>query len=344
VAEADSLGCFVTPDKEDWTLLLTSTDATQAVRVRHKTTAHGLEIDGVGEDNPLIYDNDWWFDTPDKNYLWAKAALGQANLRGNIVTRDLWDWQKGYLYKLQQGMDDAAKSIGIARRSGLRNIPDAVPGCEKAFDRPASDRIEDTRVVASPGSELIVAEARKATPEKPLVVFVGGPLNTVANAYLMDPSIADRMIVFMTDLRGYNGMDPWANYIVATRCKLVNYGAHIWWPQRPEPPVMPLERFAELPQNEMTADIYRMAKWFWERSTKPDKPDRDDGFADGAPIFWFFNHKTWLEVQPQRVAGVFDVRDVGGAPYDLLDVRKLDYGQTTEDFFRVLRDPAVYGR
>jgi len=35
---------------------------------------------------------------------------------------------------------------------------------------------------------------------------------------------------------------------------------------------------------------------------------------------------------------------VGGAPYDLLDVRKLDSGQTTEDFFRVLKDPAVYGR
>ncbi len=304
----------------------------------------GLEIEGVGEDNPLIYDNDWWFDTPDKNYLWAQAALGKANLRGNLVTRDLWDWRKGYLYKLQQGMDDAAKSIAIARRSGLKNIPDAVPGCDKAFDPPASGRIEDTRVVPNRGSELIVTEARKATPEKPLVIFVGGPLNTVANACLMDPMIADRMVVFMTDLRGYNGMDPWANYIVSSRCKLINYGAHIWWPQRPEPPVMPLERFAELPQNEMTADIHRMAKWFWERSTRQDKPDRDDGFADGAPIFWFFNHKTWLAVQPQRVTGVFDVQDTSDAAYDLLDAREFDYKQMTEDFFGVLKDPAVYRR
>jgi hypothetical protein len=31
-------------------------------------------------------------------------------------------------------------------------------------------------------------------------------------------------------------------------------------------------------------------------------------------------------------------------PYDLLDVRKLDYEQMTEDFFRVLKDPAVYSR
>ncbi len=320
--------------------LVTSADA---VAVKYGQTDDGLQIDGLGKDNPLVYDNDWWFDTPDKNYLWAKASLGQANLRGNIVTRDMWDWQKGYLYKLQQGMDDAAKSIGIARRSGLKNIPDPVPGCDSVFERPVSGKIEDTKVVPSKGSELIVAEARRATAGKPLIVFVGGPLNTVANAYLLDPSIAERMVVFMTDLRGYNGKDAWANYIVATRCKLINYGAHIWWPQRPEPPVMPLERFAELPQNEMTADLYRIAKWFWDRSTKAE-PDRDDGFADGAPIFWFFNHRTWLSVQPQKVTGVFDVRDVGGEPFDLLDARKLDYRLMTEDFFAALKGPAVYGQ
>ena len=341
-ASPDPQGGFVAPDQEDWALLLTSADVTQAARIQYTITADGLNIEGIGADNPLIYDNDWWFDTPDKNYLWAKAALGQATLRGNIVTRDMWDWRKGYLYKLQQGMDDAAKSIGIARRSGLTGIPDAVPGCDRAFDQPANRRIEDTRVVPSKGSELIVVEARKATPDKPLVVFVGGPLNTVANAYLMDPSIADRMVVFMTDLRGYNGKDPWANYIVATRCKLINYGAHIWWPQRPEPPVMPLERFEGLPQNEMTADIHRMAKWFWDRSTKTDKPDRDDGFADGAPIFWFFNHRTWLAVQPQRVAGVFSVEGTDDDAFDLLDARSLDYRLMTEDFFEILRNPAVY--
>ncbi len=107
---------------------------------------------------------------------------------------------------------------------------------------------------------------------------------------------------------------------------------------------MPLERFADLPQNEMTADIHRTAKWFWDRSTRKDKPDRDDGFADGAPIFYFFNHKTWLSVQPQKVTGVFDVQDTSGEPFDLLDARKLDYKLMTEDFFRVLKDPAVYRR
>lgn len=345
--QPDEQGRFVAPDGQDWVLqfsLRLAPGGRYSRALFNAAEVNGLEILGVGRDNPLIYDNDWWFDTPDKNYLWAKASLGQANLRGNIVTRDLWDWQKGYLYELQQGMEDAAKSIGIARRSGVKGIPDAVRGCDRVFERPVSGYIRDTKIVPSQGSELIVAEARKATPDKPLVVFVGGPLNTVANAYLMDPSIADRMVVFMTDLCGYNGKDPWANHIVATRCKLVNYGAHIWWPQRPEPPVMPLERFAELPRNEMTADLYRMAKWFWDRSTKKDKPDRDDGFADGAPIFYFFNHRTWLGVQPQRVTGVFNVQDTSDTSYDLLDVRELDYKLMTEDFFRVLKDPAVYGR
>jgi hypothetical protein len=299
---------------------------------------------GVDGDNPVVYDNDWWFDTPDKNYLWARASLGQANLRGNIVTRDLWDWKKGYHYTLQQGMEDAEKSIAIARRSGLRNIPDPVPGCDRAFEKPATGLTKDTEVIPSAGSELIVAEARRATRDKPLLVFVGGPLNTVANAYLSDPSIAERMVVFMTDLRGYNGQDPWANYIVAKHCRLVNYGAHVWWPQRPEPPVMPLERFTDLPQNEMTQDVQRIAKWFWQRSTRAEKPDRDDGFADGAPIFYFFNHKTWLSVQPQEVTGVFDVRDTDRPSFDLLDARRLDYRLMTEDFFRTLGNPAVYGR
>lgn len=148
----------------------------------------------------------------------------------------------------------------------------------------------------------------------------------------------------MTDLRGYNGKDPWANYIVATRCKLINYGAHIWWPQRPKPPVMPLESFKHLPQNEQTKEIYRIAKNFWQRSTKKNNPVRDDGFADGAPIFLVFNPRTWKSVQRQKVAGVFGVRDVSDESYDLLDARKLDYTHMTEDFFAILQNLAVYGK
>ena len=113
-------------------------------RPKFQVTEDGLMIEGVDSTCPIIYDNDWWSDTPDKDYLWAKVSLGQADLRGNIVTRDLWNWQEGYLYTMKQGIDDARKSIGIARRSGLRNIPDPVAGADQAFLRPESGEIEDT--------------------------------------------------------------------------------------------------------------------------------------------------------------------------------------------------------
>lgn len=316
----------------------------RAAGIRYELGAKGLILEGVSPRCPMIYDNDWWSDTPDKDYLWARASLGEAELRGNIVTRDLWDWRKGDHYKLEQGLEDARKAIARARHSGLRNIPDPVGGTAAAFARPRSGKIEDTPVVRSKGAELIVAEARKAQPDKPLLVFVGGPLNTVANAVLMDPAIAERMVVFMTDLRGYNGQDPWANYIVARRCKLVNYGAHVWWPQRPRQPMMPLERFRELPQNEMTADLRRMADEFWKRSTRKVRPDRDDGFADGAPIFLVFVPRSWKSVRRQRVEGVFDVKDVEGERYDLLDARTCDYDLMREEFFKTLANPRVYHR
>ncbi len=94
---------------------------------------------------------------------------------------------------------------------------------------------------------------------------------------------------------------------------------------------------------EITTDLYRIATWFWDRSTK-ETPERDDGFADGAPLFWFFNHRTWLSVRRQKVTGVFHVRDISGASFDLLDARKLDYRLMTEEFFQTLTSPVVYAQ
>ena len=103
-------------------------------------------------------------------------------------------WEKGYTYQLKQGMADCQKLLSAARASGLRNIPDPVAGSDEALRKPASGKIEDTVFKPSPASDLIVAEAKKATPQKPLLVFAGGPCTTGATAYLTDPTIVDRMI------------------------------------------------------------------------------------------------------------------------------------------------------
>ena len=122
----------------------------------------GVHLNGVKPDNPIIYDNDWWFDVFDNNYLWAQASLGEANLRGNIVSRDMWDWQKGYHYKMEDCLKDARKALKLARDSGLKNIPDLTCGSDRVLIRPQSGRIEDTVSYPSDGSRLIAAEARKA--------------------------------------------------------------------------------------------------------------------------------------------------------------------------------------
>lgn len=284
---------------------------------------------------PIIYDNDWLRDVTDDEYLFAKVHLGQANLKGVIVTKDLWD--QGRLYTVEQGLKDFGEDIAMARRSGWRGIPDPTIGADRMFERPASGRVEDTKPIPSPGAELIVREARRASPAKPLIVVVGGPLNTVASAYLMDPTIAQRMIVLMTDINGYNGQDKWANYIVTTRCRLANFGAHpIWWPQRPQTPVMPLERFDRLPDTEVTREMRRVARSFWERSTRKNNPVRDDGFGDGAGLFLLFRPETWQEVRKVRVNSAESWEYVTEGPYHYLDAWRLDFDLMREEFFATI--------
>ena len=80
-------------------------------------------------------------------------------------------------------------------KSKLKNIPVPVKGSEVALEKPANGIIEDTKFEASVGSDLIIAEAHKASPDKPLCIFVGGNVTSIANAYLKDKSIADRVVV-----------------------------------------------------------------------------------------------------------------------------------------------------
>ena len=292
------------------------------------------ELRRLPKDCPVIYDNDWLRDTNDDEYLLAKAHLGQANLKGYILSKDEWD--HGRQYKTEDGRRDFEHDLAIARRAGFRNVPELTIGADRS-ERPASGMIEDAKPVASAGTDLIVREARQASPQKPLVIIVGGPLCTVASAYLADPSIADRMVVMMTDIDGYNGSDPWANFVVATRCKLVNFGASpLWWPQRPEPPVMPPGRFDSLPDLEITRSMKEVAQRFWDRSTRQEKPDRDDGFADGAGTLLLYRPETWKGVKKVRVTAPWSHEDAPEGLYHYLDATGIDPRSMTEEFFGTL--------
>ena len=230
----------------------------QGVAPEHAVEDGALRIQGVGPDNPVIYDNDWWFDVFDNNYLWAQVSLGNVNLRGNVVSRDMWDWQKGYHYSMDQSWQDAEKALKLARDSGLKNIPKLTRGAGQVLLAPESGRIDDTIPLPTAGSRLIVEEAKKASPEKPLLVIVGGPQTTVANALLTNPEIATNLVVFnLTVTGGYNGKDGWSAYIVAKRTRSVDWGGGEFWDKDS---VFRPEFFEALPDNAFTIDMKRFIR------------------------------------------------------------------------------------
>jgi len=315
-------------------LLLT----TQAVVPEHTVKNGAVHLTGVGPDNPIIYDNDWWFDVFDNNYLWAQASLGNADLRGNIVSRDMWDWEKGYLYPMQKCVDDAEKALKLARDSGLKNIPDATLGSDRVLTRPESGRIEDTVAQPTPGSQLIIVEARQATPEKPLLIVSGGPLTTVANALLLAPDIAPRIVVFniLVSHYGYNGKDGWAAYIVAKQTRYVDWGGRSFWDRNS---VFTAKDFEVLPQNPFCDDMRRLIKSDLGQANQ---------LGDGAPLVWLFNPGCWTGVESHRAefkgkAVEFNPAKPGEAG-DVLVIPKAstDLKTSREEFFRVLTQPGLF--
>lgn len=315
----------------------------------YRATDSGLSIAWVDSTNPMVYDNDLFAGGVDDEYMWAKASAG-ASLKGIIATREMSfssgpdTLPGGYSFTLQHGLDEARASVERARRSGMRNLPDPVAGAGVRLVKPASGRIRDTRAAASPGTDLILAAARNATPRKPLVLFVGGgQATTVANAYLLDPSITRRMVVIGTGLDGKT-KDPWAAWIVAKRCKLLNFGeSRLWWPQRPLASILPPDRFAGLPRNEVNHALDSLATLNWENSLRPVDPTRDGGFNDGAGLFLVFAPRSWQAVARLSALPGGSLEDAGPTgPFDLAHAIRCDFAAMTESFFSTLGNPRVF--
>jgi hypothetical protein len=317
-------------------MILTATSV-RAVVPEHTIENGAVHLKGVGPDNPILYDNDWWFDVFDNNYLWAQASLGHARLRGNIVSRDMWDWEKGYLYKMDDSLKDAEKAIKLARGAGLKNIPDLTPGSDRVLQRPASGRIEETVPRASAGSGLIVAEAKRASPEKPLLIISGGPLTTVANALLTNPEIAPNLVVFsLTVAGGYNGNDAWATYVVAKKTRLVDWATGTFWDKNS---VFTAKDFEGLPHNQFCDDMRRLIQSDLGQANQ---------LGDGAALVWLWRNDCWTDVKQRRA--VWHGKDVSfdevkpGEPADVLDIPKsaTNLKACREEFFRVLTQPGLF--
>ena len=202
-------------------------------------------------------------------------------------------------------------------------MPAPVRGAAAALVKPDSGVVADTAFTPTAGSDLIVREARRATPEKPLVVFCGGPCTTVATAYLSAPDIADRVVVFQVDGGAYNGKDEWAWEICERTLPFANWARGYFWGEWSgwEP-----ARFDVLPENPLCDRLRTYAR---------DGLGSANQWGDGA---WVFN--TYA---PGCLTGaaVYGDGSRGGVtvPRPATDAARMK-----EELFAALADPAAYGR
>jgi uncharacterized membrane protein YgcG len=154
-------------------------------------------------------------------------------------------------------------------------------------------------------------------------------LTTVADAYLKDPTIADRVVVLMTDIAGaYNvkRRSTWSTYIVAERMRLADRSLN---PPLGEPSMaefFPASNFTGLPDDDLTKYI---------RNQPSVRPPITVG--DGAGLFLFFRPGTWTGVAKKTVTGVWSYRDGSDSDYDFLQLSGWDVPLMRDEFFETLR-------
>ena len=205
--------------------------------------------------NPIVLVNDGFIDNWQGEYAVLLANAGGPKLAGIVVNTNK-DWPE-----LAPNVAGWRELVAAARASGLRDIPDPIASVNPPLVRPADGDIDATQGNRSEGARFIVdASQRLAFPYRPLVVVTGGALTDVADAYLFDRTVVERVVVvsslgLQTDsgagMAGPNGdADPWADAIVASRFRYIQVSA--FYEQKLD---VPEARFAELPDNPLGARI-----------------------------------------------------------------------------------------
>ncbi len=207
--------------------------------------------------NPVILTNDGARDNWDGEFALAFASRREIELLGIIVTAT------SYYPDIDRNVQGWREMVKAARDSGMSHLPDPSASIGAPLVRPASGDIEATEPNYSEGAHLILDAARThSEPARPIVIAVGGRLTEVADAYLLDPSVADRVVV-VASLGGVaadassaamtvpNGdLDHWADEIVLRKFRYVQVNA--FYAQQDD---LTPDRAAALPNNPFSAWI-----------------------------------------------------------------------------------------
>ena len=192
------------------------------------TVPHGsLPVDAR---NPIILVNDGAFDNWQGEYAILLANSGGPKLAGIVVNAS------GAWSDINANIAGWRALVAAAGSSGMRDVPDPIASIGSPLARPADGRFQSTVPNRSEGARLILDKSLELSlPYRPLVVATGGRLTDVADAYLMDPTVADRVVVVSSlgsvtasggAMSNPNGeMDPWADAIVTKFFRFVQVSA-----------------------------------------------------------------------------------------------------------------------
>jgi hypothetical protein len=203
----------------------------------------------VDERSAVVVINDGGRDNWQGEYAALLASTGRLELAGLIVNSN------AEYPSVDVNVTNYRQMVNAARTSGLRRIPDPTASIAPTLVRPESGVIEDTAPNHSEGARLILeAAATHASSVHPLAIATGGALTDVADAYLLDPTLAERAVVVaslgQTDGEGATALDPngsrdsWATFIVTSRMRYVQVNGY--YDQMLD---IPAERAPELPAN-----------------------------------------------------------------------------------------------
>ena len=247
-------------------LVTTSCDQTRDLG---SSVPHGkLPVD---ERNPIVLVNDGADDNWQGEYAVLLANGGGPKLAGIIVNASS-PWPD-----IQANVAGWRDLVAAARASGLQNIPDPISSIGAALVRPTSGDISATQPNRSEGARFIVdASKQLSLPHRPLVIVTGGALTDVADAYLIDATVAERVVVVSSlgalsttggGMSSPNGeMDPWADAIVSSRFRYVQVSA--FYDQLTDVPATAL---SQLPANALGARIAAKQPNIWHWSPASDQ-------------------------------------------------------------------------
>lgn len=292
----------------------------------------------VDERNPAVLVNDGAYDNWQGEYALLLSNGGGPRLAGIVVGTT------PPRPNIDQNVVGWRDMVRAARSSGLRDVPDPIASISVPLVRPASGEIEATVPNRSEGALFIVARSREmALPYRPMVVLTGASLTDAADAYLVDPTVAERIVVVsslgsVTAAGGAMGppngeMDPWADSIVTQRLRYVQISAS--YDQLTD---VPASRVPELPANPFGAWIAAKQPEIWDL---PAAADQIAVAAVGLPAFAVDVTRVTPNgpVAAAATTGPTLTEDANGT---LWLVRGTVGAVATARFWELLRDPKTF--